>query len=459
MEKETNGKLIWFIFVYLLFLIGIGVFSKKLIKSGRDYLLAGQSLPLSLSTFALFATWFGSETILGATDEVLKGGFVKVIEEPFGAALCLILAGFLIVKPIYRMGLVTFGDFFRVKYGEKVEILATLMLIISYFGWIAAQYVAFGLIFKTITNFSFEVSILIGFFVVLILTYLGGMWAIALTDFIQTIVIIFSILFIFFEVLLLAGGFVAFEKIPPSYYSLIPDFNYKDIVMYLAGLITISLGSIPGQELFQRYMSSKSEDVAFKSSILAGFMYLTVALIPLFTVLIIKFALGFETQNTLIDYISLHTNDYVKTVFFAGLMSAVLSTASAAILAPSALLSNNILPKIFKTFSESTLLTFSRFSVLIISVISLILAFSGESIYQLVATSSIITLVSLFSPFILGIYWSKSNKVGAAASIVIGFVSWFVVNFIVGLEYEAVLLGFVLNVLSMVFFSTIFKKI
>jgi Na+/proline symporter len=187
-------------------------------------------------------------------------------------------------------------------------------------------------------------------------------------------------------------------------------------------------------------------------------MYLTLALIPLFTVLIIKFALVFESQNTLIDYISLHTNNYVKTVFFAGLVSAVLSTASAAILAPSALLSNNILPKIFKTFSEITLLTFSRFSVLIISVISLILAFSGESIYQLVATSSIITLVSLFFPFILGIYWSKSNKVGAAASIVIGFVSWFVVNFIVGLEYEAVLLGFVLNVLSMVFFSIIFKK-
>ncbi|WP_028951091.1 sodium:solute symporter family protein [Sulfurihydrogenibium subterraneum] len=450
--------MIWFIFGYLLLLIGIGLFSKKLIKTGRDYLLAGQSLPLSLSTFALFATWFGSETILGATDEVLKGGFVKVIEEPFGAALCLILAGFLIVKPIYRMGLTTFGDFFRVKYGEKVEILATLMLIISYFGWIAAQFVAFGLIFKAITNFSFEVSILIGFFIVLILTYLGGMWAIALTDFIQTIVIIFSILFVFFDVIILAGGFSAFKKIPPSYYSLIPELNYKDIIMYIAGLITISLGSIPGQELFQRYMSSKSEDVAFKSSILAGLMYLTVALIPLFTVLIIKFSLGFESKNTLIDYISLYTNDYIKTIFFAGLMSAILSTASAAILAPSALLSNNILPKIFKTFSESALLTLSRSSVLIISIISLLLAFSGESIYQLVATSSIITLVSLFSPFILGIYWSKSNKAGAVASIIIGFLTWFFVNFLIGLEYEAVIVGFLVNVLSMVLFSLLFKE-
>ncbi|MGC8868844.1 MAG: sodium:solute symporter family transporter, partial [Sulfurihydrogenibium sp.] len=178
--------MIVFIFAYLLLIVAIGFFSKKLIKSEKDYLLAGQSLPLSLSTFALFATWFGSETILGASQEVLKGGFVKVIEEPFGAALCLILAAFLIVKPIYRMGLTTFGDFFRIKYGVTVEIVATFMLVISYFGWIAAQFVAFGTVFKTITGLSFEVSVLVGFFIILAMTYVGGMWAIALTDFIQT---------------------------------------------------------------------------------------------------------------------------------------------------------------------------------------------------------------------------------------------------------------------------------
>nr|BAU79790.1 putative sodium:solute symporter family protein [uncultured Aquificaceae bacterium] len=225
--------MIVFIFLYLLLIVGIGILSKRLIKSGRDYLLAGQSLPLSLSTFALFATWFGSETILGASQEVLKGGFVKVIEEPFGAALCLILAGLFVVKPIYRMGLTTFGDFFKVKYGQDIEVLATFMLIISYFGWIAAQFVAFGIVFKTVSGISFEVSILIGFFVVLILTYTGGMWGIALTDFIQTLVIIFSIFFVFFEVLFMAGGFSAFEKIPSSYFNLIPDLNYKDVVAYM----------------------------------------------------------------------------------------------------------------------------------------------------------------------------------------------------------------------------------
>ena len=450
--------MIVFIFAYLLLIVAIGFFSKKLIKSEKDYLLAGQSLPLSLSTFALFATWFGSETILGASQEVLKGGFVKVIEEPFGAALCLILAAFLVVKPIYRMGLTTFGDFFRIKYGVTVEIVATFMLVISYFGWIAAQFVAFGTVFKTITGLSFEVSVLVGFFIILAMTYVGGMWAIALTDFIQTFVIIFSLLFVFFDILFMVGGFSALKNIPSSYFNIFPKFTYTDTVAYIAGLITIGLGSIPGQDLFQRYMSSKSEKVAFYSSILAGVMYLTVAIIPLLLALIIKFSFSFETENTLVDFIFSHTNESVKAIFFAGLVSAILSTASAAILAPAALIGENLLPKVFGNFSDKSILRLTKLSVVIVSLISLFLAYSGESIYNLVANSSIVTLVSLFAPFILGIYWKKASREGALASIVIGFLIWVILRFIFGLENEGVLLGFLANLATMVFFSIWFKR-
>jgi len=336
--------MIIFIGLYLLSLVIIALVSKRLISSEKDYLLAGRSLPLSLSVFALFATWFGSETILGATQEVLEGGFIKVIEEPFGAALCLILAGLFIVKPLYKMNLLTFGDFFKVKYGERVEVLASFFLIISYFGWIAAQYVAFGLVLKTITGLNLEISTFIAFLISLFMTFFGGMWSVALTDFIQTIVILISIFFIFGEILIKAGV-QALEKIPTSYFKILPELDIKSIILYIVAWITIGLGSLPGQDLFQRFMSSKSEDVAYKSSIIAGFMYLTVALIPLITVLVIYFNFGFKTDKTLLDYVYLNTSPITKYLFFAGLLSAVLSTATAAILAPSALLSENIIKK------------------------------------------------------------------------------------------------------------------
>ena len=444
-----------FISLYLLSLIVIALLSKKLISSEKDYLLAGRSLPLSLSVFALFATWFGSETILGATDEVLEGGFIKIIEEPFGAALCLILAGLFIVKPLYRMNLLTFGDFFKVRYGEKVEILASIFLVISYFGWIAAQYVAFGLILKTITGLNLEISVFIAFLISLFMTYFGGMWSVALTDFVQTIVILVSLFFIFGEILIKAGGLTALEKIPPSYFNIFPETDLKSIILYIVAWITIGLGSLPGQDLFQRFMSSKSEDVAYKSSLIAGFMYFTVAIIPIITVLIIYFNFGFKTDNTLLDYVYSNTSTIAKYLFFAGLLSAVLSTIAAAILAPSALLSENIIKKFFSQLSDLALLNITKFSVFLVGLISLFLAYSGETIYNLVGLSSILTLVSLFAPFIFGLYWKKANSKGALASMVFGFLAWFIFYFLIGEEELGIFFGFIVNILAMVIFSLI----
>ncbi len=450
--------MIVFISVYLIVLIFIGILAKKFIASERDYLLAGNSLPLSLSIFTLFATWFGSETILGATEEVLKGGFIHIIEEPFGAALCLIFAGLFIVRPLYRMNLLTFGDFFKVRYSKNVELISSFMLVISYFGWIAAQFVAFGTVFKIISELDLKISIFLGFVICLIMTFFSGMWGVALTDFIQTLVILISILAISLDILILAGGFSAFEKIPHSYFDILPQPDYLSLISYFVAWITIGLGSIPGQDLFQRFMSSKSEEVAYKSAIISGFMYLTVALIPILTVSIIYFNFNFKTESTLLDFIYLNSDPIIKYLFFAGLLSAIISTATAAILAPSAILSENILKYTFKNISDKSLLILTKTSVVFIAFISLLLSYTGESIYNLVASSSIITLVSLFAPFIFGLYWKKSNEIGALVSIFSGFSVWFILNFIFNQEVLSIFFGFITNIFTMVAFSLFSKK-
>lgn len=89
-------------------------------------MLAGRSLPLVLSSAALFATWFGSETVFGASSEFLKGGLYGVIEDPFGAALCLLLFGMFFARRLYNMNLLTLGDFFKIRYGNKIELVASV---------------------------------------------------------------------------------------------------------------------------------------------------------------------------------------------------------------------------------------------------------------------------------------------------------------------------------------------
>jgi Na+/proline symporter len=88
--------------------------------------LAGRNLPFFMATFVAFATWFGAETVLGASSQMAKEGLWGVIEDPFGAALCLILVGLFFAKPLYRLNLLTFGDFYRRFYGRKAEIVASL---------------------------------------------------------------------------------------------------------------------------------------------------------------------------------------------------------------------------------------------------------------------------------------------------------------------------------------------
>ncbi|WP_317165062.1 hypothetical protein [Cyclobacterium salsum] len=78
---------------YLLGTMALGAWSSRMVKTSGDFMLAGRQLPLSLSASALFATWFGSETIFGASSEYLKHGLLGVMEDPFGGALCLMLFG------------------------------------------------------------------------------------------------------------------------------------------------------------------------------------------------------------------------------------------------------------------------------------------------------------------------------------------------------------------------------
>jgi SSS family solute:Na+ symporter len=214
------------IVLYILLTLAIGVYASTLVKNSKDYLLAGRNLPFFMATFVAFATWFGAETVLGASSQMAKEGLWGVIEDPFGAALCLILVGIFFAKPLYRLNLLTFGDFYKRFYGRKAEIVASLLIIASYFGWIGAQMLAIGLILNITTGVSVKLGTVIGSLVVVFYTFLGGMWAVSLTDFIQTIMIIVGLLFALYEV---SQGFSHIPQVlasqPPEFYKFSPLFK------------------------------------------------------------------------------------------------------------------------------------------------------------------------------------------------------------------------------------------
>lgn len=194
--------LIWFVIVYWVISVGIGLWAALRVRDAADFAVAGRSLPFYVVTATVFATWFGSEAVLGIPAEFLKGGLHGVVADPFGSSLCLILVGLFFAKPLYRMNLLTIGDFYRNRFGRVAETLTTLCIVVSYLGWVAAQIKALGLVFYTVSDgaVSQDMGMMIGAGSVLVYTLFGGMWSVAVTDFIQMIIIVIGMLYIGWEV-------------------------------------------------------------------------------------------------------------------------------------------------------------------------------------------------------------------------------------------------------------------
>lgn len=444
-----------FILAYLLITILIGRWAARRVKSADDFVVAGRSLPLALSTCVIFATWFGSETMLGATSEFAQHGMLGVIEDPFGASLCLLLVGLFYARKLYRSNLLTFCDYFRIRYGRRAELVSAFLMIPSYFGWIAAQIVAMGIVTNTVMGIPPEIAMIASGLIVMAYTYMGGMWSISITDFIQTIMIIIGIVIIAFSVVQQAGGIgTVIEKAPPHYFRFFPDSDWNSWAHYLAAWMTIGLGSIPQQDVFQRLMSAKSENVAQYSSYLGALMYLVIGALPLLIVVcaqqLYPDLMNGDTEKILPNMVLQHGSLFIQVLFFGALLSAIMSTTSGAILAPATVLGENIIRPYYRNISDKQLLRVIRLSVVAVSVISMLMAMSSQSIYELVASSSVLSLVSLFVPLTAGLYWKRSTQTGAILSIITGTVAYLVSEYLMVTETPSLFIGLLASIMGMI---------
>lgn len=415
--------------LYLAATLLIGFLAARKVKNTQDFALAGKNLPFFMATSTVFATWFGSETILGSSANFVRAGFYGVIEEPLGAAICLILVGAVFARRLYAMNLMTFGDFFRVRFGVGAEVVASLLLSYSYVSWVAAQFLALGIVFQTVTGLSLPLCIILMAALVTIYTTMGGMWAVSWTDSLQMIIIIVGLSAVFVILLPQAGGFSnVISRAPSTHFSLLPPGEIK-WWHYISLWIVLGLGSVPGQDVFQRIMSSRSARIAQWSSITAGFLYLTIAMIPLFlgwvaVAMLKSHELPADMQHLLPQLILLKTPVFVQILFFGALVSAILSTASGALLAPSVLVSENLLRKIFRNRDEKRLLMISRLSTVAIAIWATQMTLANRGIHALVLESSAVGLVALLVPFLIGFFTREGNQFVATASMLLGFTVW-----------------------------------
>ena len=429
--------LIWFVIIYWVVSVGIGLWAALRVKNTADFAAAGHSLPLPIVTATVFATWFGSETVLGIPATFLKDGFGGIVADPFGSSLCLILVGLFFARHLYNRRMLTIGDFFREKYGRTVEVLVTLCIVVSYLGWVAAQIKALGLVFNVVSEGAITQTggMLIGAGSVLIYTLFGGMWAVAITDFIQMIIIVVGMLYIGGEMTAQTGGIgVVIERASAAgKFNFWPEMNLASILGFVAALCTMMLGSIPQQDVFQRITSSKNVNIAVQAALLGGVLYFIFAFVPLYlaysaTIInpgLVKQYLDTDPQMILPKLIMNHAPLIAQVMFFGALLSAIKSCASATLLAPSVTFAENIVRGFFKHLSDQDLLKIMRITVLFFTVVVTFFAINSQlSIFKMVESAYKVTLVAAFVPLAFGVYWSRANSLGGLLSVVFGLTMW-----------------------------------
>ena len=432
--------LLTFVIVYWIVSVGIGIWAALRVKNTGDYAVAGRSLPLPIVTATVFATWFGSETVLGIPATFLREGFGGILADPFGSSMCLILVGLFFARPLYRMSLLTIGDYYRNRYGRTVETLTTICIVLSYLGWVAAQISALGLVFNVVSGgeISQAAGMVVGASTVLLYTLWGGMWSVAITDFVQMIVIVLGMLYIGWDVSQMTGGVGAVVQHAAEsgkFASFWPEWSLAGVLGFTAALVTMMLGSIPQQDVFQRVASSKNEKTAGRASILGGCLYFGFAFIPMFLAYsatlidpaLVQKLINGDKQSQLIlpSLILQHAPIFAQVMFFGALLSAIKSCASATLLAPSVTFTENILRPMFRHLSDRELLCLMRVVVLCFTVMVTVFALNSHlSIYKMVENAYKITLVSAFAPLAFGLYWKPANRLGALLSVGLGLTTW-----------------------------------
>jgi len=432
--------------VYLVIMIGIALWAKTQIKDEEDFIVAGRRLPLSLSMMTLLATWFGAGTLLTATDEIRSEGLRVAALEPYGAGVCLILAGIFFATPLWEMKIVTLADFWAAKYGPVAEVFAVVSSIPGFVGWIAVQLVALAGILQVFFDIPLSTGILIVAGVAMFYTLLGGMWSVTVTDAAQLVLMVIGLGCLGYSVFasvgdgsIVRGMMVTVDAIPPERLNWLPAENLSKFFGWLNLFLVASLGNIPGQDLAQRIFAAKSSKVAKRACIWAGVLYIVMGTIPVSLGLVAGNILPEEVTHSVLPALAERFLSPAMTIVFVlTLVSVVLSTIDSAILAPAPTLAKNGFRKFIP--QRISTLAICHFCVVLITALSVVVAFSGQEAFDLLESSYALGLAGFFIPFAIGILFRGRNGKAAVGAILFGTVIW-CLEYVVDTELPMAMIG------------------
>lgn len=436
-----NGLLI---IVYVVIQILIGVYLSRRIKDEADYFVGGRRVSFFLVSFSLFATWFGAETCLGSSGAVYENGLSGSRADPFGFSLCLFLMGFLLAGKLRQRNYLTLADFIKDRYGSTAEKLVVWVMIPSSIIWGAAQLRAFGQILSVSTALPLNLMICLSALLVITYTVLAGLLGDIYTDLIQGMIVVISLVILAVTVILRVPDLAGIIREMPADRWKILGVG-ESIWLRLDRWAVPVLGSLVVQEAISRFLAARSPGEAVRACHAAGGIYFFTGLIPLFLGFIGPWLLpGLADREQFLVIIShRYLPGFLAVIFLGAMISAILSTVDSILLACASLFSHNFLIPVLGIKKEKTRLIVGRTTVVITGLIALVIALSGNRIYDLVLLAAAFGTAGVLVITMFGLYSRRNNQKAALFTLIGGLV--LTPLFQLGLKLEA---PFLLSVLS-----------
>jgi SSS family solute:Na+ symporter len=409
--------------VLVVLVVGIAV-ARKIDGDSANYLVAGRQLGVPLVAVALTTAAVDSNATVGNTDLSSAYGFWAGASLAIGLAVCLLLAGLFLAKPMNRMGLFTLGDFFARRYNRPVEVVASALMIFAFTILLAGNLVAMGFLMEYFTSMPYDVGIVLGVCLVLAYTVGGGLFSDAYTAVIQAAITVVATVVLFWWVAASYGISIP-DGLGPFDLGQLTDSEQGAAINW-ATLVSLGIGDLVAIDFMQRIFAARTPQVAQRACFIGAGATAVIGVIWSLIALTAVAELGLSSESSPIVYQLLddHAPVILAVLSLSGIVAASFSTASGAILATAAIAVRNIggVRREVAPGHHDPLLRWTRVAMLPVVVIGVVLAIRVSQTGILLTLAFDLMLACLIAPFLLGLFWRRSTSTAALVGAGVGFV-------------------------------------
>lgn len=408
------------ILAYIAVMIGVALYAKTRIDSADDYHLAGRRLGTFMLAGTLAATEIGGGSTIGVTAKAYGEWGLSAAWYVIATGIGIFLVAF--IAPYMRRSMATtVPEIIGKIYGKPSHIVTSVLSVISLIALSAAQITACATIVSVLLHINFTLAVVLSGALLVFYTWVGGMWSLTMTDFIQFFIIVFGfglgIVYIFWHH---PEGFALLTEHLPAEKMASTKLGWGTII----GLIVMYFMTFcTGQEAVQRFYSARNEKVAIKGALLCGIVMVLYAFVPaLFGLLAFALYPGIPANEALATLATGQLPPLFAGLVLSAVLFATMSSGSGDLLGAASISVKDIYYGYINPGAREAghELRNSRIVVLVVGALGIAIALLSQQIIELLVFAFTIRATGPFAAYLFGLLTDAPPRQAGFISIVVG---------------------------------------